>query len=127
MYGPSLITSYLSLALNQNAAYWEIADVLVERLTDTKMVAEGIAPSGFATGETPQAVPGNMGVAAFILRWVMRVIHHEFRKRLFREQWAIIVQPNDGVATPRASKTAESSVRPKAASTPILSNRAKRE
>jgi hypothetical protein len=102
VYRPSVITSYLSLALNQNAAYWEIADVLVERLTETKWLRRELPPSGFATGETPQAVPGNIGVAAFILRWVMRVIHHEFRKRLFREQWAMIVQPNDGVATRRA-------------------------
>jgi hypothetical protein len=29
----------------------------------------------------------------FLVQWTMRILRHEFMKRLFREQWSIIVQP----------------------------------
>jgi hypothetical protein len=36
-------------------------------------------------------------MAGFLMRWAMRAFRHEFQKRLFREQWLIVLQAAPGM------------------------------
>src|SRR5260370_25949320 len=34
----------------------------------------------------------NLRMARFLVQWTMRTLRHELMKRLFREQWSIVIQ-----------------------------------
>jgi hypothetical protein len=100
LYRSSAVTNFLSLALNQNAASWEIADALVKRLSDAEAVRMRM-PSCPDTKVSQQSnIRGLVGVriAGFLVRWALQIMQHEIRKRLFREQWSIVLQPKVDVA-----------------------------
>ena len=95
VYRSSAITNFLSLALNENAAAWEIANFLVTHLS----AVEGPRTGGQLVSETgadrPSIYPtlGNIRMAGFLVQWAALILRHELKRRLFREQWWIALQP----------------------------------
>jgi hypothetical protein len=110
LYGPQIIeqkqsqarvvyrsssTSYLlSLALTQNAAYWEMARVLVTRLSDPERLRTEAQLRSEANANQHEMSRNlsNLHMARFLGQWTMRTLRHELMKRLFREQWSIVIQ-----------------------------------
>jgi hypothetical protein len=110
LYGPQIIeqkqsrtrvvhrstaTTYLlSLALNQNDAYWEIARVLVTQLSDPERLRADVQLHTEANADQHEMsrTLSNLRMARFLVQWTMRTLRHEFTKRLFREQWSIVIQ-----------------------------------
>jgi hypothetical protein len=96
VYSSCGVTNFLSLALNQNAAFWEIADALVSRLSDPESLRRSVQSSSGAAA-SPQSNSrrlSNVRMAGFLVQWTMRIMRNELRKRLFREQWSIVLGPN---------------------------------
>lgn len=100
LYKSRGITGFLSLALNQNEACRNLAEFLARSLSDL--------PALRGEGKGLPAVPvmrrtlnsrtlGNARMAGFLLRWAMRAFRHELQKRLFREQWLIVLQTAPGM------------------------------
>jgi hypothetical protein len=100
VYRSSAVTNFLSLALNQNAAFWEIAGALVKRLSDGEalrmrmQVGSDTRASQLSTSRSF----GNVRIAGFLVQWSIRIMCHEIRKLLFREQWSIVLQPKVGAS-----------------------------
>lgn len=94
LYRASGITSFLSLALNQNACYWEIAQFLLTKLTDSERLPTDMQFRSEAdSSQRPiRRTLGNIGMAGFLVRWATGTLRHELEKRLFREQWSIALQ-----------------------------------
>ena len=95
VYRSSITTNVLSLALNQNAAYWEVAHVLVTQLSNAerlRTVVQLSSESSVDQSEVSRPL-SNMRMARFLGRWTMRILRHELTKRLFHEQWSIVLQP----------------------------------
>ncbi len=84
------ITNSLSLALNQNAAAWDIAQFLVTQLSDSERLRTSMQALSEAD-VSPRSL-SNTRMARFLVRWLKRTLGHEFKKRFFREQWSIAVQ-----------------------------------
>jgi hypothetical protein len=95
LYRSSAVTNFLSLALNQNAASWEIADALVKRLSDAEVVRMRmpLCPDTRVSQQSTSRGLVSFRVAGFLVRWTLQIMHHEITKRLFREQWSIVLQP----------------------------------
>jgi hypothetical protein len=95
VYRSSDTTSLLSLALNQNAAYWEVAHVLVSQLSNAARLRAGeqLGSEGNANRHEMSHTLTNLRMARFLGQWTVRVLHRELTKRLSREQWSIILQP----------------------------------
>ena len=94
VYRSSATTNLLSLALNQDAAYWEIAHVLVTQLSDAECLRTGVQLCS-ETNASQQAIfrtLDNIRMARFLAQWTMRTLRNELMKRLFREQWSIVMQ-----------------------------------
>jgi len=94
VYRSSGTTYLLSLALTQNAAYWEIARVLVTQLSDAERLRTEVqlrAEADANQHETSRTL-SNLRMARFLVQWTMRTLGHELMKRLFREQWSIVIQ-----------------------------------
>jgi hypothetical protein len=99
VYRSSVTTNLLSLALNQNAAYWETAHVLVTQLSDAKRLWTD-AQSGSEANANQHEMPrtlSNLQMARFLAEWTMRTFRHELMKRLLREQWSIVIQAKPDV------------------------------
>ena len=97
VYRSSTTTNFLSLALNQNDAYWEIARFLVTQLSGTEGPPRDVPLSSDSIVgqlESPRTL-SNLRMARFLLQWTMRTLRNELMKRLFREQWSIVLQPKD--------------------------------
>jgi hypothetical protein len=93
LYRSSAVTNFLSLALNQNAASWEIADALVKRLSDTESLRTRVQRCSDSSVNQPTSRSlSTVRIAGFLAQWAIRILRHEFTKRLFREQWAIVLQ-----------------------------------
>ena len=94
VYRWSGTTGLLSLALNQNAAYWEMAHVLVTQLCDAERLRTGrqLRPEADANQHEMSRTLSNLQMARFVARWTMRTLRHELMKRLFLEQWSIVIQ-----------------------------------
>jgi hypothetical protein len=94
MYRSSVSTNLLSLALNQNASYWEIAHVLVTQLSDAERLRTDVQLGSEIVVNEREAprTPTNSRVARFLGQWTMRILRHELTKRLFHEQWSIVMQ-----------------------------------
>jgi hypothetical protein len=94
VYRASTTTNVLSLALNQNAAYWEVAHVLVTQLSDAERLRTEVQlHSGANTNQHEMSrTLSNLRMARFLAQWTMRTLRHELMKRLFREQWSIVMQ-----------------------------------
>jgi hypothetical protein len=94
VYRSSATTNLLSLALNQNGACWEVARVLVTQLSDAErlrtVVQLGSEPR--ANQREASRTLSNIRMTRFLGQWSMRILRHEFMKRLFREQWSIVMQ-----------------------------------
>jgi len=99
VYCSSAATNFLSLALNQNTAYWEIADALVKRLFDAETLGMQLNSDMPASQHSTSRSLGSFRMAGFLVQWIMRIMRHELRKRLFREQWSIALQPKVDVST----------------------------
>jgi hypothetical protein len=84
----------LSLALNQNDAYWEIALVLVTQLSDPERLRTEVQLCFEANARKHEMYRtlSNLRMAGFLVQWTMRTLRHELTKRLFREQWSIVIQ-----------------------------------
>jgi hypothetical protein len=94
VYRSSGSTYLLSLALTQNAAYWEMAHFLVTQLSDAERLrseAQSCSEPNANQHEMSRTL-SNLGMTRFLVRWTMRTLRHEFTKRLFREQWLIVIQ-----------------------------------
>jgi hypothetical protein len=90
----STTTSLLSLALNQNDAYWEIARVLVTQLSGTERTRPNVqlcSETNAGQLEIPRTL-GNLRMARFLVRWTMRILRNQLMRRLFRDQWSIALQ-----------------------------------
>jgi hypothetical protein len=90
------ITSFLSLALNQNAAYWNLAEFLVRELSDVSRLRAETEKS--AAASAVRQVSGSRSLsgaraADFVMRWAVRTVRHQLQKHLFREQWSMVLQP----------------------------------
>jgi hypothetical protein len=94
VYRSSGTTNLLSLALNQNAAYWELARLLVTQLSDTDSLRTEVQlrPEDMANQPETSRTLSNLRMARFLVQWTMRTFRHELMKRLFREQWSIVMQ-----------------------------------
>jgi len=94
VYRSSVTTNFLSLAMNQNAAYWEIAHFLIAQLSDVERLRMNMQTcSKTITGQHGSyRTLGNIRMMRFLVQWAMRVLHNELKKHLFREQWSIVVQ-----------------------------------
>lgn len=90
----SVTTNMLSLALNQNVAYWEIAHFLMTQLSDAERLRTEVQLNSEIdpNRQDLSRALNNLGMARFIGQWAMRILHHECVKRLFREQWSIVLQ-----------------------------------
>ncbi|WP_263368587.1 glucosamine inositolphosphorylceramide transferase family protein [Edaphobacter bradus] len=101
LYRPSPLTNFLSLALNQNAAFWEVADFLATQLNDAARLQTDtqLCPEVNASQHLFPRTMGNMRMAGFLMQWARRILRHEFKRRLFREQWTIALQPKSGMST----------------------------
>jgi hypothetical protein len=96
MYRACGINSLLSLALNQNAACWDVAEFLAARLADPSGLWAEAGESCAVIDLPPAAAPRRLSNArkvGFALRWTKRILCHELQKRLFREQWSILLRP----------------------------------
>jgi len=94
VYRSSGSTNLLSLALNQNAAHWEMARFLVTQLSDAERLRADVQ-LGSETNANQYEMSrtlSNLSMARFLVQWTMRTLRHELLKRLFREQWSIAVQ-----------------------------------
>ncbi len=95
VYRSSIVTNFLSLTLNQNTASWEIAEALVRRLSDTEVLRTGMQVCSDTGVYPPTSLSfDNAHMAGFLVQWAIRTMRHEVRKRLFREQWSMVLQPN---------------------------------
>jgi hypothetical protein len=94
VYRSSGTTYLLSLALTQNAAYWEMAHILVTQLSDAERLRTEVPLRSEATANQPEMsrTLSNLRMARFLWQWTMRTLRHELMKRLFREQWSIVIQ-----------------------------------
>ncbi len=94
VYRSSGTTNLLSLALNQNAAYWEMARVLVTQLSNAESLRTEVQLRSEANANQYETSPTltNLRMARFLVQWTMRTLRHELMKRLFREQWSIVIQ-----------------------------------
>jgi hypothetical protein len=94
VYRSSGTTGLLSLALNQNAAYWEMAHVLVTQLCDVELLRKGgqLRPEVDANQHEMSRTLSNLQMARFLAQWTTRTLRHEVMKRLFLEQWSIVIQ-----------------------------------
>jgi hypothetical protein len=94
VYRSSVTTNLLSLALNQNTAYWEIARVLMTQLSDAERLRTGMLSRSetSASGYESSRTLSNIRMARFLGQWAMRILRHELMKHLFREQWSIGMQ-----------------------------------
>jgi hypothetical protein len=97
VYCSSIATNFLSLAFNQDEAYWEIADVLVKQLADAEHLRTGAQLPAIARREPISRTLGNIGMASFLVLWIVRILRHELMKLLFREQWSIAIQTKGAV------------------------------
>lgn len=97
VYRSSSTTNLLSLALNQNAAYWEMAPILLTQLSNAERlrmeVQEGRSEVNASQHVTSRTL-SNLRMGRFLVQWTMRTLRHELMKRLVREQWSIGLQPN---------------------------------
>jgi hypothetical protein len=97
------ITSFLSMALNQNEAWWSIASYLASAISNPASLR-----SDETTLEIPSRTPksprarvksfGNLFMAGFTVRWIARVAGHELRKRFLREQWSIVLRARNDIS-----------------------------
>jgi hypothetical protein len=94
VYRSTATTYLLSLALNQNDAYWEIARVLVTQLSDPERLRADVQLHTEANADQHEMsrTLSNLRMARFLVQWTMRTLRHEFTKHLFREQWSIVIQ-----------------------------------
>ncbi|MCU1247623.1 MAG: hypothetical protein JWQ49_652 [Edaphobacter sp.] len=94
IYRASTSTGVLSLALNQDAAYWDIARVLVTQLSGTERQRMEVPLCSEANAGEPEIhrTLGNMPMMRFLVQWTMRIVRNELMKRLFRDQWSIVLQ-----------------------------------
>ncbi|MBS1801655.1 MAG: hypothetical protein JSS95_17730 [Acidobacteria bacterium] len=94
VYCSYVTTNFLSLALNQNAAYWEITNVLIAQLSDTARVRMNaqICSGTNVSQHAKHRTLGNLHMARFLARWVMWALRNELTKLLLREQWSIVMQ-----------------------------------
>jgi hypothetical protein len=94
VYRSTATTYLLSLALNQNDAYWEIARVLVTQLSDPERLRTEVQLLSEANANHHEIsrTLSNLCMARFLVQWTMRTLRHELMKRLFREQWSIVMQ-----------------------------------
>jgi hypothetical protein len=94
VYRSTATTYLLSLALNQNDAYWEIARVLVTQLSDPERLRTEVQLRSEANANQHEMsrTLSNLRMAGFLVQWTMRTLRHELTKRLFREQWSIVIQ-----------------------------------
>jgi hypothetical protein len=94
VYRSSDTTYLLSLALTQNAAYWEMAHVLVTQLSDPERLRTEaqLRSEANANQHEMSRTLSNLRMARFLGQWSMRTLRHELMKRLFREQWSIVMQ-----------------------------------
>jgi hypothetical protein len=101
VYRSSGTTYLLSLALTQNTAYWEVAHVLVTQLSDAQRLrTEAPLRSEANANEYEMSrILSNLRMARFLGQWTMRTLRHKLTKRLFREQWSIVMQAK--VETPK--------------------------
>lgn len=91
VYRSSTITNFLSLALNQNAAAWEMAQFLVTQLSNAEQLETSVQlPSRSDAAISPTL--GNLRMAGFLVQWFARILRNEFKKRFLREQWSIALQ-----------------------------------
>jgi hypothetical protein len=94
VYRSSGITNFLSLALNQNAASWQIAEFLVTQVSEAERLRTGMqlrSETVPGKGSISRTL-GNIRMAEFLLQWAVRTLRHELEKCLFREQWSIALQ-----------------------------------
>ncbi len=94
VYRSSGTTYLLSLALTQNAAYWEMVHVLVTQLSDAERLRTEVQLRSEANAKKHEMsrTLSNLRMARFLVHWTMRTLRHELTKRLFREQWSIVIQ-----------------------------------
>ena len=94
VYRSSVPTNLLSLALNQNAAYWDIAQVLATKLSDAERARVGVqlSPEPNESQPAPSRTLSNMRMARFLVQWAKQTLRNEFTKRLFHEQWSIGIE-----------------------------------
>jgi hypothetical protein len=94
VYRSSGTTYLLSLALTQNAAYWEMAHVLVTQLSDAGRLRTEVQLHSEANANQHEMsrTLSNLRMARFLVQWTMQTLRHELTKRLFREQWSIVMQ-----------------------------------
>ena len=94
VYRSSVSTNLLSLALNQNASYWEMAHVLVTQLSDAERLRTDVQlGSEISVNQREMSrTLSNPRIARFLGQWTMRILRHELTKRLFHEQWSIVMQ-----------------------------------
>jgi hypothetical protein len=89
------ITNLLSLARNQNESCWNLAEFLVGTLSHLPSLPTGelevTSVPAMSTVERERML-GNARMAGFLMRLAMRTFRHELRKRLYREQWRIVLQ-----------------------------------
>jgi hypothetical protein len=97
MHRSSTITNFLSLALNQNAACWELACFLLTELSDATRPWTGqkMCSETNASQRSSSRSLDNVQMAGFLTYWTLRILRHEIEKFIFREQWSIVLQPKD--------------------------------
>lgn len=98
LYRSRGITNMLSLVRNQNAAWWNLAEFLVGKLSRGRAVRERAAKFRAAHAPRQKAhtrTLGSIRMASFLMRLALRTLHHEFNKCFFEEQWRIVVQAAD--------------------------------
>jgi hypothetical protein len=90
------ITNFLSLAVNQNTAFWKVSDFLITQLSEPSRIrATGPAEEHPVTDAPPcpRAVAvRNTEMLRFLTHWSMRMLRHETEKRFYREQWFLAVR-----------------------------------
>jgi hypothetical protein len=95
VYRSATITNFLSLALNQNAACWDIARFLLTELSAATRPWTGrqMCLETNANQCSVRRSVDNIQMAGFLAYWTIRILRHEIEKRIFREQWSIVLQP----------------------------------
>lgn len=106
VYAPTVAISFLSLALNQNAVYWDMAEALVRLLyTPAELKAHAYSPSqSMEPGNAGANRLSNLRVLGYFAQWSVRLFRHEMTKRLLREQWSIGVQVKGTPSAPTNRK-----------------------
>jgi len=99
LYRSCGVNNRLSLALNQHEAYWNLAEYLAGELSQISrsgVDAKVSVSVPVASRSSHSRILGNTSMAGFLVRLAKRIFVHKLRKKLFREQWRLALQPAPG-------------------------------